>query len=152
MALALGCPAVFAATSAIQSITPVQAELIADVNARLLKEGAIVYARVTVDWKGTDCVLRRGAMLEGHVLSVTSHRQNPKVSEVDVAFTRAQCGEVKMGAFELLLAAMAAPPQNSDLGIITSALPLSGNGLDRGSGAIAAVKTMQMSTNINLQL
>lgn len=154
IALALWCPAVFGATGAVQGITPVQAELMADMNAHLLKEGATIFARVTVDWKGTDCVLRRGAMLEGHVLSFTPYRQNAKVSEVDVAFTRAQCGDVKMGAFELLLAAMAAPPQDSDLGIITSALPLStaGSTSDRSMGGIAALKTMQMSTNINMQL
>ena len=55
VALALSSPAVFAAKDEIQSITPVQAELMADMNARLLKAGEIVYARVTVEWQGADC-------------------------------------------------------------------------------------------------
>ena len=53
-----------------------------------------------------------------------------------------------MGAFELLLAAMAAPPQNPDLGIMTASVPLGTS----GSGGLAALKMMQLSTNLNLQL
>lgn len=127
----------------------------ADMNARLLKVGAPVYARVTVDWTGTDCVLRSGAVLEAHVLSVSPYRENGKISEVNLAFTRAQCGDVKMGAFELLLAALAAPPQNSDLGILTAAMPLStgngGNTSVKASG-IGALKAMQLSSSFNLRL
>ena len=52
-ALALCCTAVFADTIARPAITPVQAELMSDVHARLMKVGATVYARVTVDWRGT---------------------------------------------------------------------------------------------------
>ena len=155
IALALCAPRVFAAKDGIQSITPVQAELMADMNARLLKVGAIVYARVTVEWQGTDCFLRNGAILEGHVLSATPYRQNAKISEVVLAFTRAQCGEPKMGAFELLLAALAAPPQNSDLGILTSPLPFStsaGNSPASGWGSIAALGVMQQGAILNLQL
>jgi len=148
IALVLCSPHVFAARVTTTGITPVQAELIADVNARLLKVGAIVYARVTVDWRGTDCFLRDGAILEAHVLSVSPYRENGKSSEVDLAFTRAQCGASKLGAFDLMLAAIAAPPRNSDLGIITAPLPLS----TAGAGGLAALKTMQLSGNINLQL
>jgi hypothetical protein len=154
VALALSSPA-FAAKDAIQSITPVQAELMADMNARLLKVGAIVYARVTVEWKGTDCLLRNGAILEGHVLSVTPYHKNDKISEVVLAFTRAQCGEPKMGAFELLLSALAAPPQDSDLGILTSPLPFStsaGKTAASGWGSIAALGAMQQGAIVNLQL
>ncbi len=155
MALALSSPGAFAADNAIQSITPVQAELMADVNAHLLKVGAIVYARVTVEWRGTDCFLRTGAILEGHVLSVTSHRENAKLSEVDIAFTRAQCGEPEMGEFALLLSALAAPPHDSDLGIMTAPVPIStsaGNSPASGWGGIAALGAMQQGAIVNLQL
>ena len=53
-----------------------------------------------------------------------------------------------MGSFELLLAALAAPPQRSDVGIMTSPLPLS----TAGAGGLAAIKTMQMSSSMNLRL
>ncbi len=155
VALALSSPGAFAAKDAIQTMTPIQAELMADMNARLLSVGAIVYARVTVGWQGTECVLKNGAILEGHVLSVTSYRQNGKTSEVGIAFTRAQCGEPTMGAFELLLSALAAPPQNSDLGILTSPLPFStsaGHTAAQGWGGIAALGAMQQGAILNLQM
>jgi hypothetical protein len=155
MALVLCCRAVLAATPAPPTIVAVQAELISDMNARLLKVGATIYARVTADWQGTDCVLRSGAILEAHVMSVSSYRQNAKVSEVDLAFTGAQCRELKMRAFPLLLAAMGAPPQNSDLGILTSPLPFStsaGHTAAQGWGSIAALGTMQQGAILNLQM
>src|SRR5580765_319109 len=64
-------PVAFGAKSTTAGITAVQAEMMNDVNARLLKVGGVIYARVTVDWKSPDCELRSGAILEGHVLSVS---------------------------------------------------------------------------------
>jgi hypothetical protein len=151
VAFAICCPAVVASTNAPPAITAVEAELIGDVNARLLKVGATVYARVTADWHGADCVLRSGAILEAHALSVTPYRQNAKVSELDLAFTGAQCGELKMGGYPLLLAAMAAPPRNSDLGVLSSPLPMSTVGRPNGEG-LAAFKNMQMSGSINMHV
>ena len=37
-------------------ITPIQAELMADVRAHQLKVGEAVYARVQILWRGADCV------------------------------------------------------------------------------------------------
>lgn len=129
-------------------ITPIQAELLSDLQARLLKVGGSVYARVTVDWKGTDCALRDGAILEARVVSVTPAKGNPRGSEVDLAFDRAQCDAMKMGNYGLMLAALAAPPRNSDLGIMTAPLPLN----TAGSGGLATLKVMQMGSNFNFQI
>ena len=131
VALVLSCTVVFSATIAKPGITPVQAELMGDVHAHLLKVGATVFARVIAEWRGTDCSLRNGAILQGQVTSVVPHTKTAKGSEIDLAFTKAQCGELKMDKFELLLVAMAAPPQNMDLGILTDALPMK----TAGSGA-----------------
>ena len=151
-ALAFCCTAVFAESTTKPGITPVQAELMGDVHAHLLKVGATVYARVTADWRGTDCFLRNGAILEGQVISVVPHTKIAKESQIDLSFTRAQCNELKMGKFELLLVAMAAPPQNIDLGILTEALPMTTSASGPSNNGLAALKTMQMSTNLNLQL
>ncbi len=152
VALSLSCTGVFAAAVAKPGITPVEAELMADMHAHLTKVGATVYARVTADWRGTDCFLRNGAILEGQVISVVPHTKTTKESQIDLAFSRAQCGELKMGKFELLLVAMAAPPQNIDLGILTDALPMNTAASGPSNSGLAALKTMQMSTNINLSL
>ena len=134
-------------------ITPVQAELMADLNARLLHVGAPVFARVTVDWTRTGCVLPKGAVLEARVVSVAPYNKATHLSELDLTFTRAQCAAPSMAAFDLLLAALAAPPRPMDMGILSDPLPMN-TSYSGGNGqvALAAVKTMQMSGNINLKL
>ncbi len=96
----------------------------ADLHARLLKVGETVYARVTVEWERHSCALRNGAILEAHVVSVVPRIKPAKGSEVGLAFTKAQCGELKMGPYDLLLSAVAAPPENSDLGVLSNDLPV----------------------------
>jgi hypothetical protein len=103
---------------------PVQAELMADLHARLLKVGETVYARVKVEWRSPSCDLKNGAVLEAHVVSVVPSIKPVKASEVGLAFTRAQCGDMKMGPFNLLLSAVAARPEDSDLGLLSYSLPV----------------------------
>ena len=74
--LALCCTPAFAESATKPGITPVQAELSSDLNARLLKVGATVFARVAVDWQSSGCVLRTGAIIEAHVLSVVPHTKS----------------------------------------------------------------------------
>jgi hypothetical protein len=117
-AAALGAPA------ARPSINPIQAELMSDVEAHLTKVGATVFAKVTIAWQGTDCALRNGAIIEAHVISVVPHTKTAKGSELGLAFTRAQCGDLKMTDFDLMLAAVAAPAQGLDLGILSDPVPV----------------------------
>jgi len=149
-ALSLCCTTVLAATVGKPSVTPVQAELMADMHARLLKVGSTVYARVTADWQGTNCVLRNGATLEGHVIAVVPHTKTAKGSEVDLAFTGAQCGGLKMEAFNLQLAALAAPPQNQDLGIMSDHLPMLLTG--GGQPGLYLMSSMRASAYVNIDL
>jgi hypothetical protein len=123
-ALALCCATVSAEKIAKPGADPIEAELMADLHARLLKVGGTVYARVTVEWRSPTCVLRNGAVLEAHVVSVVPSIKPVKASEVGLAFTSAQCGDLKMGPFNLLLSAIAAPPEDSDLGILSQSLPV----------------------------
>jgi hypothetical protein len=123
-ALALCCATVSAERVAKPGADPIQAELMADLHARLLKVGQTVFARVTVEWRSPTCLLRNGAVLEAHVVSVVPSIKPVKASEVGLAFTRAQCGDLKMGPFNLLLSAIAAPPDPPDLGILSESLPV----------------------------
>jgi hypothetical protein len=122
--VALLCATVSAEKIAKPGADPIQAELMADLHARLLKVGETVYARVTVEWRSPRCLLRNGAVLEAHVVSVVPSIKPVKASEVGLAFTRAQCGDLKTGPFNLLLSAIAAPPEDSDLGILSQSLPV----------------------------
>jgi hypothetical protein len=121
--LALSCTAAFAANAAKPSVTPIQAELMSDVEAHLSRVGTTVFAKVTIAWQGSDCALRNGAILEAHVISVVPHTKVAKGSELGLAFTRAQCGDLKMTDFGLMLAAVAAPQQDLDLGILSDPVP-----------------------------
>jgi hypothetical protein len=148
-ALALCWATAPAEKNAKPAITPIQAELMADLHARLLKVGGTVFAQVTVDWKGPGCELRNGAILEAHVVSVVPRIKPAKGSEVGLAFTRAQCGELRMGPYELLLSAVAAPPENSDLGILSENLPV--KSLSGMSGQML-LNSMRANSDVNLRL
>ena len=123
-ALVLCLATVSAEKIARPGFDPIEAELIANLHARLLKVGQTVYARVTVEWHGEGCVLRNGATLEGHVVSVVPSIKPVKGSEVGLVFTKAQCGDLKMRPFPLLLAAIAAPPDDSELAVVSENLPV----------------------------
>jgi hypothetical protein len=122
-ALALCASGSSADTIPTQAVAPVYAELLADLHSHKLAAGATVFARVTADWHGTGCALRSGAILEAHVISVVPYAKPEKISQVGLAFTRAQCSGREMGSFPLLLAAVEAPPHDLDLGILSDPVP-----------------------------
>jgi hypothetical protein len=138
--LALSWVTVSAEKIAKPGADPIQAELMADLHARLLKVGGTVYARVTVEWRSPTCLLRNGAVLEAHVVSVVPSIKPVKASEVGLAFTKAQCGDLKMGPFNLLLSAIAAPPEDSDLGILSQSLPVQAGSGIKGSTILNSMR------------
>jgi hypothetical protein len=143
------CAPLLAEKIAKRGADPIQAELIADLHARLLKVGETVYARTTVEWRSPTCVLRNGAILEAHVVSVVPSIKPVKASEVGLAFTKAQCGDLKAGPFNLLLSAIAAPPEDSDLGILSQSLPV--RAMSGVSGQMV-LNSMRISIDPTLQL
>lgn len=147
VSVALSLSAVRAHAGGKPSITPVQAKLTGDLAARLLQPGSIVHAQVAVEWTGSACLLRKGAILEGHVVSVVTHSRSVQDSELSIAFTRAQCGRQDLSALDLSLVGVAAPPEHQDLGILDSPIPLM---IGSGAGAIATLKMAQTSVNMPL--
>jgi hypothetical protein len=97
---------------------PLQAELLANLNVRKISAGKTVFARVTQDWKGQDCVLHSGATLEG-----TVEESVPRVgkgdSKLSLSFKQAQCNGREMQPLELVLAVIAQAP--SDWSLVPSA-------------------------------
>jgi len=148
VALALCCATVSAEKIAKPGADPIEAELMADLHARLLKVGGTVYARVTVEWRSPGCVLRNGAVLEAHVVSVVPSIKPVKASEVGLAFTGAQCGDLKMGPFHLLLSAVAAPPEDSGLGILSQNLPVRPMS---GVSGLVVLNSMRISNDHTLE-
>lgn len=93
---------------------PVQAELLANLNVRHLESGKTIFARVTLDWKGTDCVLRKGATLQGTV-EISVPRVAKNESQLALSFNQAQCNGREMQPLGLVLAAVAQPPSDWSL-------------------------------------
>jgi hypothetical protein len=92
-------------------VKPVEAELIARLSVRGLKEGDTIYARVARDWSGSGCHLRRGATLEGTVHLATPHFQKSR-SALAIGFERAECGDAGLQTFRLVLEALAGPAED----------------------------------------
>lgn len=101
----------FSQSAPVENPGPVQAELLAPVNVRRLEPGATVFARVTLDWKGLDCTLRTGATLEGTV-EAADRRTGHGGSRLALSFSKAQCNGSELKPLNLLLAAVAEPPQD----------------------------------------
>jgi len=95
-----------------QKQVPVQAEFTKPVHGRNLSVGAVVLAHVTENWTGHDCELRSGSILEAKVVVAGSHKGHGE-SKLALAFTRAQCSGPDLKPMNLVLAALAAPSDNS---------------------------------------
>lgn len=98
-------------------LEPVQAEFLANLSTRHLESGKSVFARVTQDWKGPDCVLRKGAVLEGTV-EESVPRVGKNESKLALSFKQAQCNGREMQPMSLFLTVIArAPASNSNLNV-----------------------------------
>ena len=97
---------------------PVQAELLANLDVRRVQAGKTVFARVTLDWNGPDCVLRKGAILQGTV-EISNPRLGKNESKLALSFNQAQCGGGEMQPLGLILAAVAQAP--TDWSIVPNA-------------------------------
>ncbi|UWZ83345.1 hypothetical protein [Occallatibacter riparius] len=94
-----------------QDPTPLAAELLSRLDARHLKPGDFVYARVLHDWTGPDCHLRFGATLQATVRLATTH-SHFTASQLALDFLRAECHDAGLEPYPLQLAALAAPTQD----------------------------------------
>src|SRR5579875_3559240 len=71
---------------AVSSTRPLQADLVGPLDVSGLKEGMRVSARVVEDWKGADCRLVRGALVQGRIVQVARRSKTEKGSSFQVLF------------------------------------------------------------------
>lgn len=90
---------------------PVQAEFITPISVRKLEAGQKIRARVTLDWDDPNCKLKTGAILEATVEEAEVHKSRGE-SKLALAFTGAQCDGLDLKPMELLLSAIAEPPED----------------------------------------
>ena len=105
---ALGClfpPSLLLA----QTAKPIQAELIQRLEARKVKVGDSILAKIVLPWKSPECDLRVGAIIQGHVVAQKAHSKTEKTSEIAISFESGQCGGLEMKPLHLTVAALFAP-------------------------------------------
>lgn len=92
-------------------IGPVQAELLANLDVRKVVVGKTIFARVTQDWYGQECLLGKGAVLEATVEQAIP-RQGKDESKLALSFKQAQCDGREMQPMDLVLTVIAQPPMD----------------------------------------
>jgi len=128
-------------------LTPIQAELVADLQARNLVPGAALYAKVQADWNGFGCVLPHGVVIEAQVVSVVKHSKTSKSSQVTLSFTKAQCNKSDLKPFSMTLAAMAFPQEDDSS--VTMDMPRSLGSSAPSQGPPSGFRSMT-STNADI--
>jgi hypothetical protein len=108
-------------------LTPIQAELLADVQARNLVPGALLHAKVQADWNGFGCVLPRGVVLEAQVVSVVKHSQTDSARRI-VSCRIGSHGDRRAGHLRIR-------PEDPDLESVTRA----GHGVPAGRSGVRSL-------------
>jgi hypothetical protein len=78
-------------------------------DARKVKAGDPILAKLALAWKSPSCDLRQGAIIQGHVVTQKAHSKTEKTSEIGVVFDAGQCGGPDMKPLFLTVAAVVAP-------------------------------------------
>jgi hypothetical protein len=143
---ALGCwfpPRLFA-----QTAIPIHAELIQRLNARKVKVGDPILAKLVLPWKSPECDLRSGAIIQGHVVTQKAHSKTEKISEIGITFESGQCGGPEMKPLFLTLAAVLGPypPSYSDSEEMQPLNSATGLGLNGGMRSLS-----QAAATINVE-
>ncbi len=88
---------------------PLFAKTTAPLDVTRLSVGSLVVAQVLQPWKGPDCSLPAGSVVQGHVVAMERHTKTSPLSRVEVAFSSADCNRRPSSPIALQIVALAAP-------------------------------------------
>jgi hypothetical protein len=71
--------------------SPLEAELLAPLDAGKLVRGASVLAKARLDWKSPTCLLRAGSVVSGHIVDFEQRSKQNKGSSLTILFDHANC-------------------------------------------------------------
>jgi hypothetical protein len=71
--------------------TPLEAELLAPLDASKLIRGASVLAKARLDWKGPACLIRAGSVVAGRIVDLEQRSRQNKGSSLTILFDHANC-------------------------------------------------------------
>jgi hypothetical protein len=118
----------------LSSQTPLQADLLAPLDASKVKRGAAVLAKARVDWNNSNCHLRAGSIVIGHVIDLEQPSKQNKGSSLTIAFDHAECeGSVKPFSFTMF-AIIANPKLDEGAPMVDV---WGGNGMTTGRGGVS---------------
>jgi len=126
-----------------QTAIPIQAELIQRLEARKVRVGDPILAKIVLPWKSPECDLRVGAIIQGHVVAQKAHSKMEKTSVIGISFESGQCSGLEMKPLYLIVAALLAPyppsyPGSEETPPLNSAIGLALNGGIRSVSQAAA--------------
>jgi hypothetical protein len=116
---------------------PLQADLLAPLDAAKLTRGATVLAKARINWNNPTCHLRAGAIVIGHVVDLEQRSKQNKGSSVTIAFDHAEC-EGSVTPFSFTLFAIIAYPKIDEGApmVSTSDVYGRGGGMVMGHGGV----------------
>jgi hypothetical protein len=106
---------------------PLQADLLAVLDAAKLTRGATVLAKARVIWNNPTCHLQAGAIVIGHVIDLEQRSKQNKGSSVTIAFDHAEC-EGSVTPFSFTLFAIVAYPKIDEGAPMVSTADVYGRG------------------------
>lgn len=131
-----------------QSLLPIQAELLQRLNARKVRVGDSILAKLALPWSSSICELRAGAIIQGHVVTQKAHSKTENTSEIGIVFESGQCGGREMKPLFLTLTAVLAPlpssqSESDELQPLSSATGLGLNGALRSVSQASAIVNVE---------
>lgn len=120
----------------LSSQVPLQADLLAPLDAGKLARGAPVLAKARVDWNNPTCHLRAGAIVMGHIIDLERRSKQNRGSSFTVAFDHAEC-EGSVTPFSFTLFAIIAYPQlDEGVPMVSTADVYGRGGMTSGHGGV----------------
>jgi hypothetical protein len=128
----------------LSSQAPLQADLLAPLDAAKLTRGVRVLAKARADWNDPACHLRAGAIVIGQIVDLEQRSKHNKGSSIAVAFDHAECeGTVTPFAFTLF-AIVAYPQINEGVPLVTSEDVYGRGGMMAGPGGVPVQGPVQL--------
>jgi hypothetical protein len=130
----------------LSSQAPLQANLLASLDAAKLTRGAAVYAKALVDWNDPSCHLRAGSIVVGHILDLEQRSKQNKGSSVAIGFDHAECDGSITPVFFTLFAIVAYPKIDEGAPIVSNADVYGGSHgtMSIGAGGRASAAPVQL--------
>jgi len=125
------------------TVVLIRAELLANIDTKRLKTGDPLLAKVLFDWSASNCNLKKGAIIAGHVATVLTKPGASLPLQMTLSFDQAACNGGDLNSFPLTLAAVVGPKSEGDEQYYGSSTAMRGmlNAMN-GSANSAHVATM----------